>query len=574
MATTLATTRADFWARHAERQHRTSILGLGSPKRRRCLRWSGTLIACLLGLAASPGHAQLTYPAIGGGGVAGYGGPNTAPTIPAIGPAGVTFGVRPRPFALSIGVVGTFTNNVNLQPSGQEKSDFVLNFIPQVALNYQGAHAYLTGYAALPIVLYTRETDNDQAYPSVGLFGRVEALERFFYIEGSVSVTQEYFSPFGGQPIGLVNASANRYTSATYQVSPYIQGVTPSDIRYSLRDNNLWFTTYHAPPNTANSYYNQLLGNIASPVAPWGWALDYEGDWTKFEGQPTLVSNLVRGRVLYQLDPQIQLTGSGGYEDNRYTFTDYRGPIYGAGLKWTPSPRTNLVAFWEHRFFGPSYLFTFDTHGPLSALSLHASRNITSYPQQLLTVPATGNVAQLLTSIFSSRFTDPTQLQSFVNGLIQDRGLPNQLTGPVTLYTQQILLVEDLRATVGLLGARNSVFLTAFYVDSEPIAGSGTPLPPALAFNNNNTQKGVAATWTHNISPAVTLNASLTLLRTTANPPLVGTTNQGILNVTVYRQVAAETQIFGGARYQKLNSDLATNYTEAAIFAGFYHTFR
>jgi hypothetical protein len=44
--------------------------------------------------------------------------------------------------------------------------------------------------------------------------------------------------------------------------------------------------------------------------------------------------------------------------------------------------------------------------------------------------------------------------------------------------------------------------------------------------------------------------------------------------VIVSRQVSNNTQVFGGARFQKLNSDLATNYTEAAVFAGFFHTFR
>jgi uncharacterized protein (PEP-CTERM system associated) len=570
MAITLATTRADSRARHAERQHRTSILGLGSPKGQWRLRRVGAIVACLASFVSLPGHAQLSYPNMAGSSVPGYG----ASGIPAVTPSGITYGVKPRPFAASLGVIGTLTDNVNLQPSGQAKSDFVLELIPQIAFNHQGAHASLNGFIAVPILLYARESGNDQVYPNVGIIGRVEAIERFFYIEGAVSVSQQFISPFGAQPASLANSTANRYTSASYRLTPVIQGVTPSNIRYELRDNNLWYNTYHAPPNTANSYYNQLLGNIASPVAPWGWAADYEGDYIKFEGQQALISNLGRARLIYQLDPQIQLTASGGYEDNRYTFTDYSGPIYGGGLKWIPSPRTTLVAYWEHRFFGSSYLLTFDTHGPLSVLSLHASRNISSYPQQFLTIPATGNVAALLTSIFSSRITDPGQLESFVNGLIQDRGLPNELTSPVNLYTQQILLIEDLRATVGLVGARNGVFLTGFYVRSEPISGAGTPLPPQLAFGNNNTQKGIGLTWTHNFTPVTILSANLTLLRTIANPPQVGTTNQGLLNVIVSTQLSTNTQIFGGARFQKLNSDVATNYTEAAVFAGFFHTFR
>jgi uncharacterized protein (PEP-CTERM system associated) len=572
MAITQATTRADSWARHAEGRYRTAILGRGLPQGQWRLLWLTALTVGLAFVLVPASRAQISYPSVAGSTVPGYGG---SPTLPAIGPSGTTFGVQPRPFAASIGVIGTLTNNVNLQPSGQEKSDFVLQLIPQVVLYHQGPHASLSGYIALPILLYARETRNDQVYPSVGLLGRVDAIDRYFYIEGAVSVSQQFLSPFGGQPVDLTNTTANRYTVASYRVSPVIQGVTPSNIRYELRDNNIWYNFYNAPANTSNSYYNQLLGNVASPVAPWGWAADYEGDYVKYQGQERpFITNLGRGRLIYQYDPQIQLTASGGYEDNRYTFTDYRGPIYGGGIKWQPSPRTNAVAYWEHRFFGSSYLFTFDTHGPLSVLSLHASRNISSYPQQFATIPPTGNVAALLTSIFSSRITDPTQLQSFVNGLIQDRGLPNELTSPVNLYTQQILLIEDIRGTVGLVGARNSVFLTGFYYKSVPISGAGNPLPPELGFANNNTQKGVGLTWTHKVTPVMTLSATLNLLRTIANPPFVGTTNQGNLNVVLSRQLSPTTQVFGGARYQKASSDVATDYTEAAVFAGFFHTFR
>src|SRR5215470_18428451 len=100
MAITLATTRADSRARHAERQHRTSILGLGSPKGQRRLRRAGAIVACLASLACSPGNGQVSYAPMGPATNAAYGA--GTPTFPAFGPSGTTFGVKPRPFAASI----------------------------------------------------------------------------------------------------------------------------------------------------------------------------------------------------------------------------------------------------------------------------------------------------------------------------------------------------------------------------------------------------------------------------------------------------------------------------------------
>jgi uncharacterized protein (PEP-CTERM system associated) len=590
MSITPTKLRFDRGARQLEHPRRVASPESAFHKAQSPWRPSAVLIAGLVTLGAPATDAQIllrefpgaddapiylaqvpTYPDTGGGagGLYAPGGGYGQPT-----PTGTTFGVKARPIVGSIGLTETLTNNVNLTPSAKAQSDLITTLVPQITINEQGAHASLNGYLAAPIELYARTTQNDTLYPSIGLIGKLEALQRFFFVEAAVSASQEYLTPFGAQPVDLTNTTANRYTTWSYRVSPYIQGILPGDVRYQLRNNNLWNNFYSAPTTTPNVYYDQWLGNVASPVATFGWAADYVGDWVKFEGQGPLVSNLVRGRLLYRPDPQLQLSASGGYEDNRYTFTDYRGPIYGVGLRWTPSPRANLVANIEHRFFGSSYLLSFDDRGPLSIFSFRAARDITSYPQQFLSLPATGNVPLLLDAIFSSQYPDPAQLQQFVASLIQDRGLPNSLASAINLYTQQILLVESANATLGLLGARNSVFLTGFYLRSEPIAGSGTPLPPALAGGNDNTQKGVSLAWTHNVNALLTLIARVTGLQTVANPPLVGKTNQGIVTVTASQSLSPDTRVFLGGRYQKLNSNVAQDYSEAAIFAGIFYTFQ
>ncbi len=171
----------------------------------------------------------------------------------------------------------------------------------------------------------------------------------------------------------------------------------------------------------------------------------------------------------------------------------------------------NVVGNYEHRYFGSSYLFTFDNRTPLSAGQHPASRNVTSYPQQLLTLPPTGNVAALLFFMFASRIPDPAARLAFVQQFISDRGLPDTLSSALPIYTQQISLQESANGSFGLLGARNSIFLNVFWLHQVPIAGSGNPLPSFLFAYNNNTQSGGALTWSHKLTPLVSLDASLHL---------------------------------------------------------------
>jgi uncharacterized protein (PEP-CTERM system associated) len=206
---------------------------------------------------------------------------------------------------------------------------------------------------------------------------------------------------------------------------------------------------------------------------------------------------------------------------------------------------------------------------------LNASRNITSYPQQLASLPP-GNVQGILNQLFLSRIPDPTLRQNTINTLIQDQGLPANLSSPVILYTQQIVLQETASATVGLLGARNSIYATVFYLHQQPIAGSGTALPPILAIGtlNDNTQQGFNLVWTHNLTPSVTMNLTTTALRTTANAPFNAVTNQGYATVTVTSPLSARTTVFAGARYQILRANFQDGYNEAALFAGLNYIFK
>ncbi len=123
----------------------------------------------------------------------------------------------------------------------------------------------------------------------MNLLGTVEGIERFFFVEGAINVSQQFFTPFGAQPQGLANATQNRYTAASYRVTPYIQGITPGNIRYEVRNSNTWTNLSGAPISTENSYVNEWLGNVSSPVAPYGWAVDYERTDVKFTDQrPTI----------------------------------------------------------------------------------------------------------------------------------------------------------------------------------------------------------------------------------------------------------------------------------------------
>ena len=151
-----------------------------------------------------------------------------------------------------------------------------------MAINGRGARVRLNGSIAATALIYAKESQNNSIAPTVSLAGNVEAIENFLFFDGAINVSQTYYSPFGPQPGNLVNATANRYTSQTYSFSPYIRGrIGGTNLSYQLRDDNIWTNSsqYGDSSVTAPStYLNQLNGSVNSPVAPWGWTLEYIRD--------------------------------------------------------------------------------------------------------------------------------------------------------------------------------------------------------------------------------------------------------------------------------------------------------
>lgn len=532
------------------------------------LRLATGLAAICCAYVASPVDAQIApwAPPVGSAGASGGIG------APAVGASGASPGT---PWTASVRVQETVTDNVNLSPSNAADGGLITEITPSLAVNFKGNRSNLVGNVQLPVVIYLPSgVASDRVFPTVALLGDLALVKNLIFVEGAINVSQQYFDPFGAQPVSVTNATQNRYRTDSYRVSPFIRGSTQANTNYELRYDNVWTNLSGAPVNTNNSYYQTWSAVASNTQSTLGWAASATYTDIDFNNQAPIVQQLYRARPIYNVNQQWQLSASGGYERNEFTATSSSGPIYGVGFIWRPSQRTTVVADWEHRFFGSSYNFSFDHATPLSVWNFQASRAITSYPQQFATVPGGVNIAAFLNGLFVLRVPDPAQRALLIAQFIQERGLPANTLNAVNLYTEQILLQESASGTVGLLGARNSVFVRAFYVKSQPITASGTVLPPLLVSGNDNTQIGGSVIWSRQLSSSLTFLASLDGLETRGNGQSTANTKQGTLRLALSKPLSALTTGYVGARYQTLQSNVAADYTEVAAFVGISHTFQ
>jgi len=469
----------------------------------------------------------------------------------------------------------TWTNNVDLAPEGQRESDWVFTVSPAVAIDYRAARAWLRGSVSAPIVLYAGTGDgNDSIYPNVNLAGNVELVEDLFFVDAFATVSQTYYSPFGARPPGLINATDNRYTSQTYQVSPYLKGnIMGGDTSWLIRNDNIWTNLNDTPETTQGQYVNHLFGTINRTPRPFGWGADIERTVYRFQGQDPQTIALARARGTWRPDPQLELYVSAGYEKDELLLTGTGDVIYGAGFRWRPTDRSRFDASWEHRFFGNSYEVLFENRRPLSVWSVGAYRRLTSYTESI-NLPQGPSVPGVLEQILQSRIPNAEDRARFVADYVANRGLPEFLDRPVNIYAQRLYVVQGAFATAGLTGARNSLFLNAYNYKQTPITGTGQEIPPEIGRTNNSTQTGVGAAWSYQLTPFTSFTLSGDTSWTKAEPPLEDRSDQQTVRAVVTSSVGPRTTTFFGASWQQFNSNVDSDYRETSVFAGFTHSFR
>jgi uncharacterized protein (PEP-CTERM system associated) len=424
----------------------------------------------------------------------------------------------------SVGAAETYNH---YSGPGQPSDGVVTSLTGAVTFDGEGARAKLKGTLSATELLYAGQGQGNSFAPTANVFGQVEAIEKFFWIDATVNVSQSYVSPFGPQPANLTTPTSNRYTSESYSVSPYIKGLLGSQVAYSVRDDSIWTKSQNygnsvaQPPSTYWNSFDATLNSIAG--GPASWSAEYAHQYYNSNADVgTYTLQTFRGIVSYRLDPQLEVSARGGYDKDSFPTgstlgSSTQGSFYGGGLHWVPTDRTDVNGYWEHHYYGSSYSLTMTHRLPNVALNAAFTRGLTSYPQTALLVPAGVPVAQFLDAAFATRIPDPVQRAAAVAQFLAQSGLPPTLLSPLNVYSSTITLATT--ETLGALwvGKLNSIGVSIFRVQNEAVSGQGSALPEALQIANNYVQTGGEVSYSHRLSGFTNFVATTAYVVTTPN---------------------------------------------------------
>ncbi len=470
----------------------------------------------------------------------------------------------------------TWTSNSLLGTAGAQQ-DTILALRPRIKVRGDGARLHLAGSALLDSITSLSGNQSSQLIPQGDLSARLEAVERWLYLEAAVRASQASADPYGARPVST--STSNTITTTQTRLSPSIESSVGPLTRYRIRSDNTWSHATSASSGTATptgsgGYFGRHSASIEHDPRPFGWRLEAERSQTRYRDGVTapLVTDLARVVVDYALAPDVSAGLRGGYERNTFAGDGGRHAIYGGQAKWQPSARTLLSAEGERRFLGSAWRLGFDHRTPQLALNLTMSHNAQSALQSLFDLPPTSNVTGLLDQMFTTRYPDPAERAQVVQQFMAAQGLPNSTLSATSIFSKRLSLVTARSGSIGIVGVRNTLVLSAFRTSTEdaPVDAALTPGTPT----SNNLQYGIGLSVTHRLATSLSLSSGIDWSRVRAlGAAATSYSTQRGVNLQLNLQPSQRTSVVLGGRYRQLDSNVVLTGHEAAVFAGLDHRF-
>ena len=492
--------------------------------------------------------------------------PGAAP-LPRLGTQGAssTDGSSPAPawtITPRIGLTETLSDNINLS-STNTQTGFISQLSPGVRIDARTARLKMFLDYSLNGLRYSTGSSSSQAQNLLNAFGTLEAIDNWLFLDFSGNISQQVINPFGVQaPSGIYNNN-NLTETSTYRLSPFIKGQLGGSADYFLRYNVS--ATNYSDNSLSNVTLSQWIGQVRGNTRfqNLNWAIDGSQQNTDYSRGRDYDDGRLRGVLTYKLFPELSVSGSGGWETNNYQSINNEGQsTYGYGINWTPTERTQVSGFQEHRFFGNGYNVLLSHRFPLSSIRYTAIRDVSLLPNQF-TSSGMGTVYDMYFDQFSNRIPDPVARAAYVTNLLNQLGVAPNAQAVSDYAAQRPRIQSSQQLTYVLYGARNSLTLIAARNENEALTvfGQNTNIAGQAS---RVTQQGFTVSFAHRLTPLTALNLLGSRMESQS-----GLTNALNTTMTTY-QVGVSTR-FGAKTAGSLNLrrsefDSDTNpYTENAL---------
>ena len=461
-----------------------------------------------------------------------------------------------------IGLTETLSDNINLS-STNTQTGFISQLSPGIRIDARTARLKMFLDYSLNGLRYSTGNSSSQAQNVLNAFGTLEAIDNWLFLDFSGNISQQIINPFGVQTPSNVYDNSNLTQTSTYRLSPYIKGQLGGSADYFLRYNVS--ATNYQNSSLSNVTLSQWIGQIRGNTRfqNLNWTIDGSQQNTDYSLGRNYDDGRLRGVLTYKLFPEFSLSGSGGWETNNYQSINNEGQsTYGYGINWTPTERTQVSGFQEHRFFGNGYNVLLSHRFPLSSIRYTAIRDVSLIPNQF-TTSGMGTVYDMYFDQFSNLIPDPVARSAYVTNLLNQLGVAPNAQAVSDYAAQRPRVQTSQQLTYVLYGARNSLTLIAARNENEALIvfGQNTNIAGQAS---RVTQQGFTVSFAHRLTPLTALNLLGSRMESQSGLTNVLNTTMTTYQVGVSSRFGAKTAGSLNLRRSEFDSDTSP-YTENAL---------
>ena len=424
----------------------------------------------------------------------------------------------------SVSANQVYSDNIELNPSGEESHDFVTTLNAGASLRGTGRRLQVNLDYNLQRLMYARSTSADTTRQQWQADASSELVEQIVFLEARTTMSQQNISNTGRQDSTNIALTGNTTDVLTYSVTPIVRhhfgGIGDAEARYE-------FSKVDADGNAGSGKTTDLSTLISSgrefPKLPWSIStrntrIDNDsGSKTRFQN--------IEGTARYKFTRQYGVLASAGYESNDFASSrgdGDSGVIWSIGGIWTPTPRTSVEAGYTRRYFDPSYFLNASHRSRRMVFTASYSEDLTTTSQRLLDrelipledafgepilEPISGD--QIGLPIFDETLTDEVQINRTLRGSTSYSGRRGTATVSVFNTLREFQVSGDEDHTFGL---SVSTSRRLSHRATLSVNGSWTRQNPQGA-GGDSTQWQLGSVLTYTVASDVT--ASLDLRRLT-----------------------------------------------------------
>jgi len=469
--------------------------------------------------------------------------------------------------SLSASVDTQLSYVVNSRTGGLSGGEFVAEVRPGLQLSSRSGRIVGSLNYALGLSYHSRNNDGENVQHQLNGSFSAEAIERWMYVDGSASVSQQTVSAFGQQSaIGSTQDNPNRIEVATVSLSPYVRGVFGSAVNYEARytvnaTNGRRSIAADSSGTTGSLSLSSAIGGTAL-----GWGLLGSTQTSSFRAGRETKNDRYSASLSYAPDVDLSFSLRGGQESTDIASaskTTYNN--WGVGATWRPTPRTRAQFDTDDRYFGRSYRVLLEHRLASSAVQFSSSRDSSNGSD-----PSGAGQRVTLYQVFFAQFAsiqpDPVLRDLLVLDFLRAQNLDPNIEVSGGFLNTAVTVQQRHQLTVSYAGLRMAASAQAFASNSRVVdAAAATPA------NQDTRQWGYLANASYRLTPDASLALTGSRLVTQATATQ-GSTNLKSLSLSLSSQLARRTSASFSVRYSVFTS--ATDpYREAGITASLSQRF-